>query len=203
MMTSPLTSTRMPSVSAPPVRRWLRIPATGALLALTAGWILGALVQTRRYSSIDSTISDLAATWAPHRIIMTTGLFLAGGCLVLLAAASGRQSPASRIVLGIAGVGVLVVAAAPLPANGQLHSAGAVLAFGCLTLWPAFGFRIGDTTGVRATMAILVTSVNLVFFLWVELAPGLYQGFAERALATASLLWVVVQTFEDTSRPRG
>ncbi len=203
MTTSPPTVTSVSPVAAPATGRWLRVPAVVALLALSAGWILGAAAWPGHYSSIDSTISDLASSYAPHRAIMTAGLVVSGICLVLLAAGSVRRSRASRVVLGLAGLGVLVVAIAPLPTYGQLHSVGALVAFGCLAGWPLLGFRLGGTPRVRAVMAVLVTTVNAIFFVWLELAPGLYIGFAERALATAALLWVAVQTFDDTSRVRG
>jgi hypothetical membrane protein len=188
-----------PDHGIPSVKRWLRVPSAIALLALAAGWIAGAIAQPAHFSSVTSTISDLAASYAQESEIMTAGLLVTGASLLVLVVGWSSSSWAARTVLGISGAAILIVGAAPLPTNGAVHSAAAMLAFACLTIWPLLGFRIGNGTTTRWALALLVTAVNAVFLLWLQIAPSVAIGFAERALATFSLLWVTIQTFDDTA----
>jgi hypothetical membrane protein len=193
----PQTAAKAPRTTAP---QWLRIPAVIAPVALIGGWTLAAVVQPGHYSSVYSTISDLAATNAHLRGIMTTGFVLTGLCLLLIAAAFEPCRTAGRIAIGLGGVGVLVVAAEPLPQNAYLHGLGAFLAFVSLAVWPVLGWR-GTAPSARAAKA--ATSCFVVLLIWVEFAPGYALGVGERLLAGGEILWVSALVFASSgSRQR-
>lgn len=183
-------------------RRRSRLPAVLAILApvvLTAGWLLGAAAQPEHFSFLTSTISDLAAYSAHDRGIMTAALAVTGLLVLAVAFLSNTKGrTASRCLLAVAGLAIVLVAAAPLPVHGKLHGEAAFLAFVGLAIWPVLGFRIGSTAAVRAVMATLVTLVDLIFLLWLQLLPQVMIGFSERALATVTLTWIAIAAWHDS-----
>lgn len=174
---------------------WLIVPALLAPGAVTAGWIVGALLQRYPYSSVRNTISDLAATTADHRDIMTTGFLVAG--LSLLAVALGLREAAlsGRFLIGIGGIGVLLVAANPLPNGGTAHTYAAFVSFISLSIWPGLATRRDSSSwALRPPASWLATLAGCVLlFCYVSISPAFgLSGAAERALATFDTSWPLV-----------
>ena len=173
----------------------MRLLAAAAPVALTAGWLLGAAVQTSGYSWSTSTISDLAATTATHREVMNAGLAVAGFCLLALGAVGQSVTRLSRAVLAAAGLAVLAIVAAPLPDFGPAHTYAAWTAFLLLALWPAVGLRWGRSPLIRRCVAGFAVVLNLTLLVWTEYFPAFDLGIAERALATVTLAEITLQMF--------
>lgn len=173
----------------------VRIAAAAAPLALITGWIVGAVVQPWDFSSISGTISDLASTSAHDRYLMTAGLVIAGAATVFLAIAWRSSTALGRVLLAVAGFGILVVAACPLPTYGQAHSLAAGVAFAALALWPAAALRVGESLATRLACATAATLVNLVFLVWLEWFPGPQIGLVERTLSTVVFAWIAIGVY--------
>ncbi len=179
----------------------LRVAAVGAWGALTLGWIVAGLLQTPS-SPISGTISDLAATYAVDRWVMTAALAVTGVLLVVAGVATARTTPFGAAVLVIGGLGVGVVAAAPLPSHAVVHSNAAHVAFFALAVWPAVGLRVDGSRRQRICCAVLAAVVNFgLFGLFLTSGPAI-SGFAERLLATVCLFWICVQAFRSTPKAR-
>jgi hypothetical membrane protein len=184
-------------------RRWLRVPAIAAPIAVIGGWTAAAAVQPAGYSSRRSSISDLAASYATHREIMTAALFVSGACLVLIAAGLHSVPAAGRAALAVSGFGVLVVAASPLPVGWVWHAPAALAAFGGLTWWPMFATRSGVTPLLDRSRAVTVTAFGTLVLGCLYFAPGLAGGYgvAERLLVGGELLWLCAVVLACTRRP--
>jgi hypothetical protein len=119
----------------------------------------------------------------------------------MVAVAFESSRPAGRVAIGLGGLGVLIVAAEPLPQNAFLHGIGAFIAFVSLAIWPVLGLRARDSSfGPWSTMA---TTVFVVLLLWVEFASGYALGLAERLLAGGEILWVSGMVLAHTGSDRG
>lgn len=186
------------SSSPPPVRpapgrqRALTVAATAAPVALIGGWFVGGAAQPAGYSPVRATISELAATTAQDRWIMTTGFVVTGLCLVVIGGLLSAARPAGRVALVVAGLGVLGVSAAPLPADAAPHTLMAWLTFTALALWPVLGMAPGAAAvGLRRPAATAASAVLVVLILLNgpvgRLGGG---GLIERLLAGAEILWV-------------
>jgi hypothetical membrane protein len=167
---------------------------------MIGGWTVAAAVQPVGYSSARSSISDLAALYASHREIMTGALVVVGTCLVLVAAGLRTVRRAGRAALAISGVGVLVVAAAPLPVGWRWHGDAALVAFAGLSWWPVLGMRRGITPYVDPARAVPVTVLGTLVLASLYFAPGAVGGYgaAERLLAAGGLLWLCAVVFACT-----
>lgn len=196
-----------PPVPQPPRYRchpWARIPAVIAPIGLIGGWTFAARAQKWRYSAINNTISDLAATNASQRWIMTSGLVLTGICLVLVAAGLDAARAGGRVAMVVGGIGVLGVAALPLPASAASHGVVAFVAFAALAVWPALGRRSDRTVSTLSTGAALTaTALSLALLVLLQsAATGIGIGLIERLLAAGEVLWVSIVVFDSTAAAR-
>jgi hypothetical membrane protein len=144
------------------------------------------------------TVSVLAGHSGTDRWIMTTALFLVGGCYLLTAAGlTGIRAPA-RILLAISGLASIGIAACPEPARGSTPQHLAWTAFGELTIavWPAFVARRASPQPLllRVPGAAVVTaaSVGLLGWLIIETQSGTVLGLAERLGASLQTSWPFV-----------
>lgn len=187
-----------PRRSRPPV--WALASSSIGIVALIAGWLIGAAVQPPGYDPIHETISALARHGAEHRWIMTAGLGLLGLAHVVSAAGLSMLRPASRLVLATAGLTTLGVTFFAQPAHGSsaAHIAFATAGFVLLALWPATtAYRANTSDGPPAVLsrhvAFAATAVSVALLIWV----GATQfsgplGLAERLLTAEQALWPFV-----------
>jgi hypothetical membrane protein len=180
---------------------WTVASAAAAPVLLVGGWTLAESRQPPNYDPVRDTISALAAHGATDRWIMTSALAGLGASYLITAAGLSPAKPAGRGVLAVGGVGTVLVAAFPQPAEGNsvAHTVAATVAFVALGAWPAFAAR-------RRLGAVLLTPIasgvatvgllGLVGWFALELHGG-QRGLAERLAAAAEALWplaVVVTT---------
>ncbi len=108
--------------SSGPVPGWAVVSAGLSPVLLTGGWLVGDAFQPASYSPIHKTVSVLASHAGTDRWIMTSALFLVGGCnFVTAAGLTGVRLPA-RILLLVAGLSSIGIAASPEPLSARLRS---------------------------------------------------------------------------------
>ncbi len=119
-------------------RRWAQLGVVGPTVFVGA-WLVGSL-RAADYSVVDDAISQLAASGAETRSVMTLGLVVYGAALigfgVLGRATIGRNPAVAAIVTGVATLGV---AATPLDTSSivdQLHGIAAVIGYVSLVALP-------------------------------------------------------------------
>ncbi len=170
----------------------LTVAAVAAPIALIGGWFAAEAAQPGGYSAMSATISELAATTAHDRWIMTAGFVITGVCLVVIGLLFSAAKPAGRVALVIAGAGVLGVSVVPLPAHSGLHSLLAWLAFAALAVWPVLAMsRTSVAVRLRPPPAIAATAVCvLLIVLNGPLGSAGAGGLSERLLAGVEIVWV-------------
>ncbi len=170
----------------------LAVAAVAAPIALIGGWFAAGAAQPAGYSAMSATISELAATTAHDRWIMTTGFVITGACLVVIGMLFSAAKPAGRVALVIAGAGVLGVSAVPLPAHSGLHNLLAWLTFAALAVWPVLAMsRTSVAVRLRPRPAIAATAVSvLLILLNGPLGSAGAGGLSERLLAGVEIVWV-------------
>lgn len=180
---------------------WGLLSAAAAPVFLIGGWTVAAQLQPGGFDSVRDTISDLAALGASERWVMTSALGGVGVCHATTALALRAAAPLGRAVLASGGVATVLVAAAPLPVEGDgsvPHSAAAAVAFGALSVWPALAWRRGSHGSawpLRPRSALLAASTLLGLVSWfaAELSgDGGRVGLAERVAAGAQAVWPLV-----------
>jgi hypothetical membrane protein len=176
------------------------LSSAAAPVLLVGGWTVAARLQpSGTYDPVVRTISDLAAHGATDRWLMTGALLGLGGCHLATALALAPAAVAGRVGLALGGVATMVVAAAPLPADGSgspVHTAAASVAFLALAAWPAAAVRgsaaewvVRPAVGLGAAAGLLA----VVGWFGVELAADSQRvGLAERVAAGAQALWPLV-----------
>jgi hypothetical membrane protein len=167
---------------------------------MIGGWQLAATRQPNTYRAIRDTISVLAGHGAQDRWIMTLGFVVLGCCHLVTAAGMTPARPAGRTLLAIGGMGVILVAAFPVPAKGSstAHTVVASIAFIALCCWSLAAYPADGPLGVLRVPVLLPVTVVLVALLvvfYVELHGGQQIGLTERLLAGAQSLWPAVVTF--------
>jgi hypothetical protein len=132
---------------------------------------------------------------------MTSALAGLGASYLITAAGLAPAKPAGRGVLAVGGVGTVLVAAFPQPAEGNsaAHTVAATVAFVALGAWPAFAARPQLGAVLLTPIASAVATVGLLGLVgWFALElHGGQRGLAERLAAAAEALWplaVVVTT---------
>jgi Protein of unknown function (DUF998) len=94
-------------------------PAGLSPVLLTVGWLVAGALQPASYNPVRQTVSVLAGHAGTDRWVMTSALFLVGGChLVTAAGLAGLRVPA-RILLVVAGLASFGIAASPEPVVGS------------------------------------------------------------------------------------
>jgi len=178
---------------------WGLVSSAAAPVLLIGGWTVAAGLQPGEFDSVADTISALAALDANDRWVMTAGLAGLGVCHIATALALKPLARPGRLLLGAGGVATLLVAAFPLPADGNgsvPHTIAAGAAFTALSVWPALAWRRSDRTDVpapaRPAVALGAAAVLLGLLGWfgAELAADDGRvGLSERAVAGAQSLW--------------
>ena len=177
---------------------WAVLSSAAAPVLLIGGWTLAARRQPDGYDSTVETISSLAGLAARDRWLMTAALLGVGVCHMVTAMGLTAAAVAGRIVLGLGGVATVLVAMFPLPAvaGSAVHNAAAGVAFTAIAVWPAFGWRRGDSAPppLRPAPSVVVTAVLLGLVGWfaTTLDTGERTGLSERVAAAAQALWPLV-----------
>jgi Protein of unknown function (DUF998) len=204
MSTVPTQAPVYVEAGSPPSPVWIRVPAVMAPLSLVGGWLTAAQLQRSPAQASWATLSELAATYARHREVMTAAFAVTGGCLVVVALGLRSVADNGRLALAAAGVGVLIVSVAPLPKYAAVHSLAATAAFLALVLWPALGARPGAARTVDGRAATRATAVGGTLFVVLYAAPNLLGGFGivERLIGGAGTVWMAVVAFDCSRRRR-
>lgn len=143
------------------------------------------------YSRVDDVISDLGAGTSPAASLMNAsfvlqGVLIAAGALLLRPALPRPGGGLARVLLTVAGAGVLVVGVVPLDADGQVHAAGAVAyliggSVGLLALAHALRPRSELLGSLLAVLGVVATAMSVFFLAGVTRYLG--EGGTERAAA--------------------
>jgi hypothetical membrane protein len=178
----------------PAVAWWALMAAGLSPILMTAAWLIADTLQPPSYSPVRQTVSVLAGLGGTDRWIVTSALFVVGGCnFVTAAGLAGIRRP-GRVLLIIAGVATIGIATSPEPAGGSTPEHLAWTALGAVTIavWPAFLARRGPRpliTSVRATVAVTTVFVTLLGWLIIETQGGATLGLAERLTSTIEISW--------------
>jgi hypothetical membrane protein len=124
---------------------------------------------------------------------MTSALAGVGVSYLITAAGLAPAKAAGRAVLAVGGVGTVLVASFPQPAEGNsvAHTVSATLAFVALGAWPALAARRRPCARLLTPTASGVATAGLLALVgWFALElHGGQRGLAERVAATAEALW--------------
>ncbi|GAB2488522.1 DUF998 domain-containing protein [Jatrophihabitans fulvus] len=175
--------------------RWALASSLAAPVFMIGGWQLAAAVRDDRFDPVRGTISELASRGADHRWIMTLGFVGLGCAHVVTALGTATLRRASRAVLALAGVCVLLVAAFPQPDRGSstAHAAAATAGFVLLVAWPATTATRGRAWAVRPPVAVAVTLLSAALLAaFAVTLDGRTTGLWERLLAGQQAVWPAV-----------
>ena len=176
---------------------WGLVSAAAAPVLLIGGWTVAASRQPAGFDSVADTISALAALDAEDRWLMTGALAGLGLCHITTALALRSLAVPGRLLLGAGGVATLLVAAFPLPGDGEgsiAHTIAATAAFAALSVWPALAVTRGHRGAAPARpvvgFAAAAVLVGLLGWFGAELAAEDGRvDLAERVTAGAQALW--------------
>jgi hypothetical membrane protein len=177
----------------------------------TAGYLVAGTLQPTSYSPVRDTVSVLAGYAGADRWLMTSALFLVGGCYLLTAAGLAGARRFARILLVVAGVAVIGIATSPEPAAGPTvrHLAWTVLGAVTIAVWPLFTARRGSPRplllSVRGSIAVTIVFIGLVCWFLAEAQGGSTLGLAERVTTSVEAMWpfAVALTLRRTGPGRG
>ena len=180
---------------------WGVLTSAAAPVLLIGGWTLAARLQPGQFDQVSGTISALAADDAAHRWVMTSALVGVGVAHIGTALALRPASPLARWLIATGGVGTVLVAANPLPADGgpaPEHAIAAGVAFVALSVWPALNWRRRrvvtgpDPIPFRPVVALAASGilVGVLGWFFTELLQDTDRvGLSERAAAGSQALW--------------
>ena len=171
-----------------------------APVLLAGGWTLAAGLQPGSFDAVSGTISALAARGAADRWVMTLALAGTGACHVVTGGALRPAAAAGRLVLVAGGVAVVLVAAFPETAGGDVplpHALWSAVAFVALAAWPLAACRRGPCVPALLRLGACAVAAGVLAGLLVwfgaELAgAGRQLGLAERAVAGAEAAWPLI-----------
>jgi hypothetical protein len=176
--------------------RAARLLALGGVvgpLAFVTAWVSAGSV-TSRYSPVNDAISDLAATHAPARAVMTIGFVAFGAGVILFGLALRRVDAGPAWVSAVATAGfTLAVAATPLGASvrdvihGTFASLGYVTLVGVPVLASRTFARNARTGWVRYSRATAVAAGSCLL----ASALGPMHGLFQRVGLTVGDVWLV------------
>lgn len=172
--------------------------AASPLVMLVAAIAAGALA-TAGYNPIRQTISVLAAA-GRSEWVMSTGIALSAGCLVLVGLGLFTIRPLARVALATGGACGAAVAVLPVTMVTTLHLTVTFVSALLLALWPALAISKAETAPAGVKLPFVVAGSVILFGLlaWTayETQGGALLGLAERVTAIAELGWpaVVVAT---------
>jgi hypothetical membrane protein len=150
-----------------------------------------AAARSRSYSYSTDVISDLGTASSPAHLLMNAsfvvqGLLIAAGALLLGPGLAGTGARLARVLLVVAGLGVLLVGVFPSDGNATVHEVAASAhllggAIGLIAL--AYGVR-PRSEGLGTMLAVLglVGVIGTVFF-GSAVFLGLGEGGMERVAA--------------------
>jgi hypothetical membrane protein len=176
---------------------------------LIGAWVLAGALQPA-HSPVRETISVLAGHAGTDRWIMTTALFLVGGCHLVTAAGLAGVRAGARILLMVAGLASIGIAASPEPVQGTTpaHLAWTVVGAGAITLWPALAAWNApprpSILSARVAASVCAVLITLLGWLIIETRGGGALGLAERLTAAAQTSWpfiVALALRHTTPRP--
>jgi hypothetical membrane protein len=195
-----------PTRSSPAVHPWAIIPAGLAPILLTGAYLIAGLFQPVSYSPMRKTISAMSGQAGTDRWIMTSGIFLVGGCYLVTAVGLTAVRAPARVLLIVAGLAGIGIAASPEPATGATprHLAWTVLGAITTTVWPAFAARRTPTRPLilssYGSAAVTAVFVALLGWLYIETRDGSVLGLAERLTSSIQTCWPFIVAV--TLRPR-
>lgn len=191
-----------------PVPGWAVFSAGLAPVLITGGWLVADAFQSASYSPVSKTVSVLAGHAGADRWIMTSALFLVGGCNFVTAAGLTGVRLSARILLVIAGLSSIGIAASPEPVAGSTpqHLAWTSLGEVTIAVWPAFTGRRGSPRplilSVRGAAAVTAVSLALLGWLVIETQGGSVLGLAERLVSSAQITWPFIVALALRPQPR-
>jgi Protein of unknown function (DUF998) len=163
--------------------------------------------QPASYSPVRETVSVLAGHAGTDRWIMTSALFLIGGCnFVTAAGLTGARLPA-RILLLVAGLSSIGIAASPEPVVGSTprHLAWTSLGEVTIAVWPAFTGRRRPPRplilSIRGAACATTVSIALLGWLVIETQGGSVLGLAERLTSSIQITWPFIVALALRPRP--
>lgn len=178
-----------------PIPAWVLVTAGLAPVLAIGGPLAAGVVQPSSYSPLRDTVSALAGQGGAQAWIVTSALFVVGGCYLATAMGlTGLRLPA-RILLAVAGLSSIGIAASPEPAAGSTpqHLAWTALGAATITVWPAFTARRGPGQPLILTArgAAVVTAVFLALLGWLllETRDGTLLGLSERVMSAVQTSW--------------
>lgn len=182
------------------VRSWTLWTALLGPLTLLVSWSLADALQPDHFSPVRQSISALAVGSATHPWIVTTGLYVVGGCQLLTAAGMTSMRKGARVFFAAGGVAGLGVAFFPQPEHGPTgsspHIVFATLCIVSLAVWPwvAGSYGFAHLTPVSNRTVAAATTLFLALVAWVFVAGhgAGALGLAERVDLTVANLWPLV-----------
>ena len=161
--------------------------------AFVGAWTIGAAVTNREYSSIDTTISHLAAIGADTRSIMNAGFIGFGVAIPIFATVLRRvvNGPA-WLTATVAGVATLAVAATPLERSAAVdnwHGVFAGTVYVALATTPLLAARPLLREGHRglARFSVITGAVSTIALALT--ATAVPTGLFQRLGFTAADIW--------------
>ena len=143
------------------------------------------------YSRADDVISDLGTSASPAAQLMNASFVLQaalipGGALLLRPALTSTAGRTATLLLGLAGVGVLLVGVFPSDGNGAMHATGATLyllggGLGLIALAYALRRRSEALGTTLVLLGLIGTAATVFFFAGVTTYLG--GGGTERVAA--------------------
>ena len=163
--------------------------------SFVSGWIAGAMLTERQYSSIDDAISRLAAIGADTRPVMTAG-FVGFGIGLPLYAWSLRRSLAGTAWIAAAATGIATLAVAATPLDHSLavdrwHAIFAGLGYVTLAATPLLAARPLLHAGHRALARAGIAAGSISAVSLALTTTGHASGLFQRTGLTVVDAWVV------------
>ncbi len=175
---------------------WSVASAAAAPIALLGSAAIARSMRTRAYDPVSQTMSTLAVN-GRGQWIMTAGLAVSAGCLVVTAVGLRVLPALPRMALAFAGCCGLAVSALPDRLDTAIpHVAVTGLAATLLTIWPLLTVPLGRPINWtrRVRWAVAASAVLAVLLIWLAFDAwrGIHLGLSERTAATAEMLWPLV-----------
>ena len=164
--------------------------------------ILGTIFQQTRwdsYSPVSQTVSSLAAIGVPSRQTMNLITLVGAFLLLAIAVRLDHCGSVGRIFIAVSGIGLIGVAAFPVPSvteDSDWHTAAATLVLVLMALWPVaahFGTR-SQYWAVSVRQTAISTGVMVVvgILFWVNwLIETPIMGLVERIFLVMQLCFLI------------
>ncbi|MGV1008684.1 MAG: DUF998 domain-containing protein [Dermatophilaceae bacterium] len=180
-----------------------------APVSLVVGWLY-AVSLVPEFDLVRQPVSDLTASEAPNRWVMTAVLVLVGGCHVVTALGLRPADPTGRWLLGVGGAALVVLALVPNHSVGHyylVHTYWTMLSFALLACWPALSARFGRDVAWPLRMPVALTSSLITVALLLATVHGIITeadtlGLREGALLGWTTVWPLVVVLGARSRAR-